>query len=1466
MFESAELKAHLQNSSTISSEAVVVAEWNMNISNNIFKVGNYRYRPTSTTKYRTLANSFDEYDDGNFYTGATDADTIIDGGIADNNTPITFTSKKDKEKLLYSLEDCFGRFRPRSGINKLRYFEANYSHFDNQDMASRPRYYIADKDDKFKYWTSYRTEDGIERGIANTALGNTNTYQIEDAAPFIVYKDPVPANRIVVKMQTNVGTVDLGPFYGATDTIPDPFYGVANQTTPVKWKIQYLDNNSWTDAITFDSNSLRSDGRPVIGPDGYVEVAYGLLIPEVYANIFVEAETVASSYLLPQENRVGYAYLVKESSTDIGTIYIWTGEEYETFAPEYGWYLVDDYASDFVSNVTQLVSPDSFISQVDSKTKFREFSYVGGLRIVVETMNKFDSTFDLIELSPRLAVNMVDRTIDFQLNKNASDLGVSGLPVGQLLASTGSIRIFDFDQAFNQNNTQSIVSKYLTQNLQIKFYEAIKNVNAITYYVPIKTMYAEGFPEIDTASREVTISLRDLFFYLESMTAPQILLQNVSVSYAISLLLDSVGFSNYVFKRIDGEKEMIIPFFFIPPDKSVAQLLNEIAVSTQSAMFFDEYNNFVVMSKNYIMPSLSQRPTDFVLSGSKDQQASGIISNQTIPNKTIANIVDISSQENIIYNDGRITYTTRAIQKSAGTIKQASMIDRDRSWVYKPVLLWEVAGEDATKSINGEVDKQSEYMLSAIPLNSRLTADLPSVSNFKVINNTIDLGEGVYWITRYNGYFYANGEIIRYDAVQFSIPNISEIDPDNPNIEGNTVWISSVQEYQTYFNKLPFNGKIYPTGLIRIYSEPNYEVVTADGSIISSTDILPPGASVRLKNGPVAKHGRGQFGTTPTAHEAGLAQYWTADSSIRGCTMESKYLFAGASTSGLTLTNAAAGTTNDVSGKTSNALALNSTRNGLSKNFLTSYYVEESGINQQYSTQSGTVQSSAFIFNGPAIANRYEPLNFVSYVYKPLGNKYSHFGSRVRIIGKPENSDKRDQTPVGAVNYYVASVTEPNKNVVVGGASGGIAVMVNPETNVGYYFEIAALTQGNFQAFDTSNEDFHNVYFYKVMKNSTTSAAIPVKLWGGLESILVDDGNFTTQYRFAGEENPTVYDLSVEYQDIGSVRTFFLYINNKLVATVEDKSPLPVYNNMAMFVRGASRLMFENLYAIAPNYAQNSVNTESTPINTITADEEESSAESFRKYGVNAAIKSIYLSGISVAEPPKYRMYYEEFGTIMREVAYIKARYDKAYPALLAKLSPTFNRIKGYTVAGFLAGSYAAEMLVFNTTDAPLSLDSQTGNYLRIQGVTFTQESSNELSVDDFYKKRSDFSDPQLIDNTRVISPQVSKREYQDIKNSRITYGRNEFSIAAPYIQSHDDANDMMSWIMSKIAIPRKSVGANIFSTPILQLGDVVEVDYVDQNGVRIVSAPNSRFVVYSTEYSRSVNGPEMTVYLSEVR
>jgi hypothetical protein len=250
---------------------------------------------------------------------------------------------------------------------------------------------------------------------------------------------------------------------------------------------------------------------------------------------------------------------------------------------------------------------------------------------------------------------------------------------------------------------------------------------------------------------------------------------------------------------------------------------------------------------------------------------------------------------------------------------------------------------------------------------------------------------------------------------------------------------------------------------------------------------------------------------------------------------------------------------------------------------------------------------------------------------------------------------------------------------------------------------------------------------------------------------------------------------------------------------------------------------------------------------------------------MSGLIQSTYLSGIGSSEPPKYNIYFEEFGTIMREAAYFDIRYDKAYPALSAKISPTFNRLKGYTISGFRAGSYGAEFLIFNNTDTALSLDSESGNYLRIQGVTFTQQSDNELSVDEYYERIGNLSDPEFDGDQLIRSPEIEKQNFTDIKLSRLTQGKNAFSIQSPYIQSQDTANSLMSWLTNKIMKPRKSVGLELFGLPILQLGDIVQIKYKNKNGVDEIAPENSRFVVYYIEYSRKEDGPTMNVYLSEV-
>ena len=1440
MFVSETLKTHLETSATIRLQSLVLAEWNMNMPDNLQKVGNYRYRPTDvTSQYFTLPISFDLLDEGNYYTGATDADVVIDGGFTDSNVPQQFTLQKDKMKMIYSLEDCTKPFRPRSGINKPLYFSGRYIANSGADMAERPRYYMPSRYDEFRYWTSYRTEDNFERGIANNISNDLN--YIDDAVPFVVYKNQVPANRLIVKMQTNVGSVDLGPFATSTGPIDDPLFGDSNKTTPSRWKVQYLNNNNWVDAYSFNETDTKPDGTAIVGPDGYVELAYGLIVPEQYRDIFVYAETLASVTLRPDAAPIGYSYLVVPNVGDKGIFYIYTGtgadDGYDSFVPEYGWSLGSETITNQTNFVTDLTSPEEFTDDVSGQIVYREFEYVQGIRVVVEIMNKFDSTFDLIEMSPRLVVDISDKVIDFNITKTLSDIGVTSLPVGQLLASTGSLSIFDDDQAFNSYNTTSIIADYIRKNIKFNFYEIIVNVDGFDYYVPIKTLYSEGMPQANVTAGTIDINLRDLYFFLESMPAPRLLMTETSLSMAIVTLLDYIGFSNYSFRRLDTESDPVIPYFFVAPDQNVAEVLNQLAVATQSAMFFDEFNNFIVMSKNYLMPDTEERPTDFVLSGTNNQTDTGVVENATSGN--LPNIISIASEDKKVYNGGNISYTARYIQRSYGSIRQASMVDKDKTWIYKPALLWEVAGTENTKTINEVASKQGKYVLGAMPLNSDLTSDLPTVENGIVINNIMDIGENVYWLTRYQGYFYSGGEVIRYDAAEFNVTGT-----------GN-VWISSNQEYQKYFASIPFNGKIYPTGLVRIFSTPYYE--TVDG--IS-----------RLQPGAVYEHGRGQFGTPVVAHAAGINTYWSDNNYVRGCDMQTQYLFTTTLDQNLSVPSTTIGAAG-----VNNTLARQTTRNGIIKNFMSTSYLTETDVNSLKSTKTGTIQSSALVMNGPSFKTTDIPINFVSYQYKELDNAYKSFGARMRIIGKIENNETRGQTPIGSISYYQVNSAQTNQNVSIGGGSGGLAIMLNPETNNGYYFEIVALTETNVESYlklDQTGQaevNINNVVFYKVKKDSSSSDAIPVKLWGGLTSIIVDDGRFTGQYRLSGEDKPTVYDLSIEYQDIGTLRRFYLYINNKLIKIVDDTDPLPVYNNIAPFVRGSSRVMFENLYAITNNYSQNTVSVVGETLSDVFGDSEIDANESFRKYAISGLVQGTYLTGISSEQPPKYNMYFEEFGSIMRECAYFDIKYDRSYPALYAQLSPTFNRIKGYTVSGFQADSYGAEFLIFNASDTALNLDETTGNYLRIQGITFTQDTSYQLTVDEYFKKQGNLSDPELQGSTLITSPLVEKAKYDEIKLSRLIYGKNDFSIETPYIQSQDDANELMGWIINKVMRPKKSIGINLFSIPTLQLGDIVTIDYKNSDNLDLVAEPSDRFVVYNIAYNRSLSGPSMTVYLSEV-
>ena len=1446
MFNDEELLDHLQTVNTLKVESLVTAEWNLNDLQSIANYGNYRFRPNDSASpiYNALVSSYDVNDEGNFYTDALESKVISEYAVDDNDASLLFTDPEVDRSLYFSLKECFQPFRPRSGINKALFFNDKY--IDNITSARRPRYYLASRYDKFKYWNSYRKElykanasaefISKERGISSKTQANDIGYEIDDAVPFVIYENSFAINRIVLKMQANLAETSRGTVRNLLDgtTLEDPLGDINKSSIPKRWSIQYLDeNNNWNTAIDFDEDSTRRDGTNIVKYDGYVELYYGLIIPEDYKTNFNLVDSLSSSALLVDGLLAGEAYLVGSSQSSTGQLYIWDGTTWDVSVPEYGFSLLEDDDTKRIGMVRTLVDPEYF--EIDGLRTYREVKYIKGLRVVVQTMYGPETTFDLIELSPRLKADISNYVLTFETSRSLAKSN-TGLPVGGLVASNGQITLMNYDETFSENNNDSLIKGLLKPNVKFDFYEAILDVNGFDKFIPIKTLYSEEFPVVVGGLFDINVSLRDSYFRFETATAPSILLNNTTLTKAVAVLLDSIGFSNYIFRNITTKNDPVIPFFFVETDASVAEVLERLSISTQTAMFFDENNDFVVMTKDYLLPDTADRSVDYTLYGQRTAVSAGSV---------LPNIIQIEGVDTKILNNGKINYVTRYIQRSPASLSQATKIDEDRTYIYKPVLLWEIGNDIATKTIN-EQSKSTGYSLGAVALNTTLNDQPPRVESNVIVNNIIDLGENVYWLPRFQGYLYANGEIIRYDAVEYTIPG-----------QG-TFWITSNQEYQKYFANLPFNGKMYPTGNIRIYAEPYY-INLESASVVG----LDPG--VTYKNGEVKAHGRAQFGTVITEHTAGLSSYWTDNNNVRGIKMSSSYIFTTTPTNSISFPPKTSLTLAGVG--VDNTTALSSTRSSIIANFMRQSIPSDDVLKDYKTTTAGTIQSSALVFTGPTpMPTTIDKRDFVTYVYKEMNSDYKHFGTRMRIVGKSKSGDKV-LTPQNATDYYTVEPLTANDTPKIEGGSGGIAVLLNSSTGCGYYFEIVSLTGDNLERYTTADPTtgettsvVHNIIFYKIQPGTVnnTTVAVPYKLWGGLTKILVDEGRFVGNDRVVNQQNPTVYDLSVEYETIGDTRRFYLYINNVLISTVDDTSPLPIYNNIALFTRGSSKCMFDNVYALKNLQSKESSVTVVSSTSKPFSNKEILSSDALRTYAMSGIVQSTYLSGINPNSGPKYSIYFDEFGTIFRECAYFNIKYDKAYPAFLAFLAPTFNSERTYTASGFRAGSYGAEFLIFNNTDKAIVLDETSGSYLRIIGVTFTQNTSNVLTVDDYYKDLSNFSDPATVNNI-LVSPQTSDKIYQDVKLSRSKYGDRSFTLESPYIQSYDQARDIMEWMVKKTIRPRKNMYIETFGTPHIQLGDLLTVNYTfpeqnNQPGTIFVDT-TKKFVVTEIFYSRSASG-----------
>ena len=308
-----------------------------------------------------------------------------------------------------------------------------------------------------------------------------------------------------------------------------------------------------------------------------------------------------------------------------------------------------------VSDLNELTTPNTQLKTIKG-IRFR----VGSMSATPDNKNRRRS-LELIEISPRIEADITDYTENITINSSISD-GEIGLPVGKLVTSNGSLLVSNED-GFFLLSSKAAEYKMLTPEVEFRLYQVV-DVAGTTYNVPLKVMYSESWTANDDFT--TTISLVDKMSILSEKKAIDMCFiskDGIPMSAIILFLLDNCGITGYEFKKQSNKDDTMIKTFFCKKEETVTEVLQKLAVATQSAMFFDAYNNLNVMTKEKIAQTVSNANSDYWMI--MDENYGGYTGSIQFKDY-LANVISTNDAKITPMTDGKIEYHAFGINRSAG--------------------------------------------------------------------------------------------------------------------------------------------------------------------------------------------------------------------------------------------------------------------------------------------------------------------------------------------------------------------------------------------------------------------------------------------------------------------------------------------------------------------------------------------------------------------------------------------------------------------------------------------------------------------------------------------------------------------------------------------------------------------------------------------------------------------------------
>lgn len=342
----------------------------------------------------------------------------------------------------------------------------------------------------------------------------------------------------------------------------------------------------------------------------------------------------------------------------------------------------------------------------------------------------------------------------------------------------------------------------------------------------------------------------------------------------------------------------------------------------------------------------------------------------------------------------------------------------------------------------------------------------------------------------------------------------------------------------------------------------------------------------------------------------------------------------------------------------------------------------------------------------------------------------------------------------------------------------------------GIFFDSATINplSGGGIGFFTSNNGM-NGYFVEIQTDSSNAdnkdKSLKIfKVING-KKILLPDSQDTDESRLAGGIiHATQYKLDINVSVTSDATVIDVYVNNFKVSAADTKvagTSDPVKNlisptsNISLF-SSLNTTNFDYVYAVPLSDDQNN--------NGITR-------SLYSGQYANSTLNFLY--GEKIAQnfnaPVNKNGYLEEFGTVARELRYVKVNY--AQPAAFP-LYATTGVNKYATVLGSRFSNHGAEIFVINNAGTFIPLKSGQQDFAVI---------GNYVSVD-------------------------AQHEYTETTT-------NEYTVLEPatfqsnWIQSESDAKSLFTWIKNQWSKQQQSIRMEVFGNPAIEVGDVITVKYL---------------------------------------